>query len=652
MRALLAVHDSAVREPLERALARRGWSPLPVRLADVVAAYREEPVPLLCVQADTADRTAAVLRAIRDLSVEAGPYLLAIASGREDHAIRTLIEAGADDLLGPLDDVGEIDTRLAVMEARMACPLQGLGRVHPSGAGQLDEMQRKLHVQQAFLEGLFESAPEGVVILDAEDRVVRINSEFTRVFGYAPEEALGRPLNDLIVPDELRTEGVALDGGVRRGERVMVETVRRHKDGHLIDVSVLATPIEANGPVGAFGIYRDITEKKRQEAALRASEARYRALFDQSPVGVFLCDRDLRITHCNEYLTAVIGAPYERIVGADLLSLRNSRLLPGLRAALGGEPAFYEGPYRAQNGKQLHVSVQYAPLRNDRGEVIGGIGVLDDISDRVTAEKQLRAQATEMERVNTALRERTLELEAAMKARSRLYSGMNHELRTPISAILLYQELLLAGSLGRLGDEQLRALEHSHTATRHLLDLVRDILDLSKLEAGRVSVQPVEVCLKELLTGLRASLAPLTERHGSPLLLDLHPRVGSALTDPQRVRQILTNFVSNAAKYGRRNPIVIRCLEHADGEVRIEVVDRGIGIAKDDLEQIFEDFVQLGTEMDEGTGLGLGISRRLAGLLGGRVEVESELGAGSTFRLVLPARSHAGTPARALVGPG
>jgi signal transduction histidine kinase len=303
---------------------------------------------------------------------------------------------------------------------------------------------------------------------------------------------------------------------------------------------------------------------------------------------------------------------------------------------LRGEPAFYEGAYRSRSGRQLYLSVQYAPLRDDRGSIIGGIGVLEDISQRVLGEKQLRAQAAEMERVNAALRERTLELEAAMQARSRLYSAMNHELRTPISAIMLYQELLIAESLGPLTDEQVRALEHSHTATRHLLDLVRDILDLGKIEAGKVSVQPVEVRLGALLAELQASMSPLTESYGSPLHLDVARDLEPVITDPQRLRQILMNFLSNAAKYGRQNPIRLRCIRRSNGEVVIEVVDRGIGIADNDLQHVFEDFVQLGPPNEEGTGLGLAISRRLADLLGARLEVESVLGAGSAFRVVLP----------------
>jgi PAS domain S-box-containing protein len=634
MRALLVVQDRSLQDRLLGILTARGW-----RLACTasweagIEAFREFPVPLVVLEYGSGSVEACA--AFRSTSSGRAAYILAIAEELDQGAVRALVEAGVDDVAALSTEADPLPMRLQVAEARVEERAGSGVAVGPGDHAPLAEMERKLHVQQAFLEGLFESAPEGVVILDADNRIVRINSEFTRMFGYAAGEAMGMPLNDLIVPENLRPEGVELDGGVRRGERIMTETTRRHRDGHLIDVSVLATTIHVNGPVGAFAIYRDITERKQQEAALRQSEARYRALFDQSPVGVFLCDRDLRITHCNEYLTQIVGITYRKIVGANLLSLRDGRLLPGIRIALGGQPAFYEGPYRARTGKRLHVSVQYAPLRDEEGEVIGGIGVIADITERVEAQRRLHAQAAEMERVNAALRERTLELEAAMQARSRLYTAMNHELRTPIASILLYQELLIAGSLGKLTDEQTAAIEHSHMATRHLHDLVRDILDLSKIEAGKVSVQPVEVSLKQLLEELMAAVAPLTERHGSRLRLRVEDDVGSVITDPQRLRQILLNFVSNAAKYGRQRPIEIRC-RAVDAGLCIEVVDQGIGIAHENLGHIFEDFVQLGREGQEGTGLGLAISRRLAELLGGTLEVESEPEVGSTFRLLLP----------------
>ncbi|MQA89456.1 MAG: PAS domain S-box protein [Gemmatimonas sp.] len=640
MRALLVVHDPPACEILKDELARRGWLVVPAESTqEAIEIFRDDPARLVVVEEDRTRSGTAICEALRREARGVAAYVLGVASRADSDAIRLLVDAGVDEVIGAPFDAGEAELRLLIAETRIGPPRPATPQSFDEGSAQLGEMQLKFRIQRAFLEGLFEGAPGGVAIITEEGRIVRINREFSRLFGYSSEEALGQPLNDLIVPPDLRNEAIEFDGGVQRGERLVVETVRRHKDGRDLVVSVIATPIEVNGPIGALAIYRDIGEKKQQDAALRASEARYRALFDQSPVGVFLCDQELRITECNDYLCRIVGIPREEIVGAELRSLRNARLLPGLRAALKGDPASYEGPFRLRTGPQLHVSLHYAPLRDQAGAVVGGIGVLEDISERLLSERRLRAQAAEMERVNSALHERTLELEAAMQARSRLYSAMNHELRTPISAIMLYQELLLAGSLGPLADEQLQALQHSHTATSHLLDLVRDILDLSKIEAGRVSIQPVEVSPRELLAELQASVSPLTERYGSALRVEVDPEVEPIITDPQRVRQILMNFVSNAAKYGRRGPIDIRCRYGEPGELVIGVADRGVGIAQHDLAAIFEDFVQLGSQNEEGTGLGLAISRRLADLLGGRLEVESELGVGSTFRLVLPTGS-------------
>jgi signal transduction histidine kinase len=251
-------------------------------------------------------------------------------------------------------------------------------------------------------------------------------------------------------------------------------------------------------------------------------------------------------------------------------------------------------------------------------------------------EKRLRAQATELELVNTALHERTRELEAAMQARTRLYTSMNHELRTPISAIMLYQELLLAGALGELSTEQREALGNSHTAAEHLLELVRDILDLSKIEAGKMEVNPVEVQLPELVRDLLATVHPLTQRYGSEIRVEAPEELPRVVTDPQRVRQVLLNLVSNAARFGRARPITIRCRRLSESEMAVEVEDEGIGIGDADLQDIFEEFVQVGKIQEGGTGLGLAISQRLARLLDGRLEVESEPEVGSVFRLVLP----------------
>jgi PAS domain S-box-containing protein len=231
------------------------------------------------------------------------------------------------------------------------------------------------------------------------------------------------------------------------------------------------------------------------------------------------------------------------------------------------------------------------------------------------------------------------ERERAVTARSRFYAAMSHELRTPINAVLGYNDLLLAGVYGELTEPQQTSLERGQRAARHLLHLVNDVLDLSKIEAGKMEMAWEPVPVVPLVQDLFATLQPLADEHGSELRLEGREAAGiEIVTDPHRVQQILLNLISNALKFGQRKPVELRCAA-TDDEVTIEVADHGVGIAPDELERIFEEFIQLPNANAGGTGLGLPISQRLARLLGGRLEVESAPGEGSTFRLRLPRRA-------------
>jgi signal transduction histidine kinase len=237
--------------------------------------------------------------------------------------------------------------------------------------------------------------------------------------------------------------------------------------------------------------------------------------------------------------------------------------------------------------------------------------------------------------------------EEAIAARGRFYAAMSHELRTPINAIIGYHDLLLSAIYGPLTDAQLGGLERAQRAARHLLELVNDVLDLSKLEAGKMELQPEPVSIPALIDDLFTTIRPLAEDHGCELTLraDVCPR--RIETDPRRVRQILLNLLSNAIKFGKGKPVEVRCGGTPEGGILLQVHDQGRGIDAADLPRIFEEFVQLGEGEQSGTGLGLPISKRLAELLGGSLTAESRRGKGSTFRLVLPPTLKAGEPERA-----
>jgi signal transduction histidine kinase len=246
--------------------------------------------------------------------------------------------------------------------------------------------------------------------------------------------------------------------------------------------------------------------------------------------------------------------------------------------------------------------------------------------------------AAELSELNTKLSEQTRDLERAMAARSRFYASMSHELRTPINAVLGYSTLLLDNIYGPLTQQQREGLERTHRAAKHLLELVNDVLDLSKIEAGKIEMAVQPVSFPALIEDLFVTVRPLATENETELVLDVLGDPTSISTDPRRVRQILLNLLSNAIKFGRGKPVHVEYQQLEGGGVRVDVVDHGSGIPAEHLIRIFDEFVQVPdeTQRQRGTGLGLAISRRLAELLEGALDVESVVGKGSRFWLVLP----------------
>jgi signal transduction histidine kinase len=269
-----------------------------------------------------------------------------------------------------------------------------------------------------------------------------------------------------------------------------------------------------------------------------------------------------------------------------------------------------------------------------------------DITERQRSEEALRTQAESLERNAAELRElndqlhaRQEELERAMTARNRFYASMSHELRTPINAIIGYNTLLLDHIYGPLNEKQTHGLQRTHKAANHLLELVNDVLDLSKIEAGKIELSLQPVAFPGIIEDLFVTVRPLADEHGTPLELSVDGEPKAIVSDPRRVRQILLNLLSNAIKFGRGNPILVHVRLTSPDSIEVAVTDRGEGIEPGDVVRIFDEFVQLtNSQQFGGTGLGLPISKRLASLLGGELCVTSTRGEGSTFRLTLPMR--------------
>jgi len=266
--------------------------------------------------------------------------------------------------------------------------------------------------------------------------------------------------------------------------------------------------------------------------------------------------------------------------------------------------------------------------------------VLHDLTEERRIRHELEATAGELEAQAAELQEQTSALEDALESRTRFYWSMSHELRTPINAIIGYNALLLDDIYGPLSDTQRAALSRGQRAAGHLLELVGDVLDLAKIEAGRIDLEAEPTRFPELLHDLLATVEPLAEERGSRISI-VGAGSHSVVTDPRRVRQILLNLLGNAIKFTPPSGhIRVECAAE-EHHAAISIADSGIGIPADKLESIFEPFVQIDaglTRNEGGVGLGLAISRDLARAMGGDLTVQSREGEGSTFTVRLPLR--------------
>jgi PAS domain S-box-containing protein len=390
---------------------------------------------------------------------------------------------------------------------------------------------------------------------------------------------------------------------------------------------------------------------------LSESEARMAEVVESAIDAIIMFDESQHVTLFNAAAERVFGFSAREAVGREISSF----FPPEYRAdfidrVCASAPVARPGRMHAHTTPQLEsalgvrasgdtfpIECSVSCLELAEGKVYTIIA--RDVTERVRAENELREQATtlantmaELKSVNDELARRQLELEKAITARSRFYASMSHELRTPINAILGYNTLLLDHIYGPLNEKQTQGVKRAQKAAKHLLELVNDVLDLSRIEAGKIELQLQPVPFPTLIEDLFVTVRPLADERRSELSLVTEGEPRKIVSDPRRVRQILLNLLSNAIKFGNGNPIQVVYHSLPEGGIRIDVVDRGVGIAAEDIPKIFDEFVQLQkTHNEQGTGLGLPISSRLATLLNGKLEVESVPGEGSTFRLTLPA---------------
>jgi PAS domain S-box-containing protein len=382
-----------------------------------------------------------------------------------------------------------------------------------------------------------------------------------------------------------------------------------------------------------------------REVALRESEARFRAVFERAAIGIKLADRDGRIVGCNQAMQEMLGYTAEELQGRSFteFSHPDDGLADWnyLQELMAGRRDHYqmEKRYLRKDGRLVWGRLTVSLVRDARGNPTFALGMVEDVT--------ARKRQAELQRAKEAAEE-------ANRAKSEFLANMSHELRTPLNAVIGMSKMLAGQRFGPLNAKQLDYLKDVTGAGEHLLALINDILDLTRIEAGRLRLQPESFAAGAAVAAVVSTVRPLAERKNLALRCRVPELDGELVTDPGRFKQVLYNLLSNALKFTARGEVEVTCEWVAAAEpaarpapvetakaLRVSVRDTGIGIAAEDQPLIWEEFRQLdssASRQQEGTGLGLALTRRLVGLLGGSVWVESAPGRGSTFAFVIPRR--------------
>ncbi len=498
----------------------------------------------------------------------------------------------------------------------------------------LKETGEELHK----VSNAIEQSADIVIITDKNGNIEYVNPAFEKVTGYVREEAIGK--NPRILKSgkqdtrfyrvlwETILSGVAFHG----------ELINRKKNDELYYAEKTITPVkDPKGNITHFvSTDKDVTERKRAEEITKESEEKFRNLVEWSLAGVYII-QDGKFPYVNPKLAEIFGYTQDEIISSKSVSdlvAKDDRVLvaENIRKRLQGEVQSIYYTFRGQrkDGELIDVEVYGTKIEYTGKPAV--IGTLLDITERKIAEE---------------MRLENLRLEAADKAKSEFLANMSHELRTPLNASIGFSEFLKLGMAGELSEKQNHFVDNILTSSQFLLSLINDILDLSKIEAGKIELAPermsVPVTIKETLSLIKEKAM----KHNVLLKTEFDPELEFIEADKQRFKQILFNLLSNAVKFSKEEGGAVTITAKNEGDMaQISVLDTGIGIREENVGKLFQKFEQLESGISRkygGTGLGLSISKQLVELHGGKIWAESRYGEWSIFTFTLPLKAKGGS---------
>jgi len=506
---------------------------------------------------------------------------------------------------------------------------------------------------------------------DHSGRFLDANEQFCRLSGYSRAELIGKRHDILfsgVHPPEFWAEMWATISG---GNIWRAEVCNHAKSGRLFWVDTTVVPLKdsAGEIVNFIAIRHDITARKAAEESIRDGERKTRAILDQAYQFIGMLDVEGTVLDANRTALEFAGVPADAVIGRSFWETpwwTHSRelqlkLRKAIRDVARGEFVRFEATHKGTDGQLHTVDFSLKPVRDDRGDVRWLIPEGRDITELQQSREELHqrtlslellqgtleSHAAELVRKSEELEETRQEAERASRSKSEFLANMSHEIRTPMTAILGYSELLLEEeSFFEDVEQRNHALKTIYRNGEHLLSIINDILDLSKIEAGKLSVESLECSPTDLIEDVRNLMSVRAADKNIPLVLEIENELPKHIrSDPTRIRQILVNLIGNAIKFTENGSvkIVARYVDEVSPTLEFDIVDSGIGMTPEQQERLFRPFTQADastTRQFGGTGLGLTISKRLAAMLGGDVWIVSSTpDVGTRFRATISCKT-------------
>ena len=488
------------------------------------------------------------------------------------------------------------------------------------------QVEQDLNESKELFRVVFDNSAAAITVTDNQERIMAWNPFAEKMLEMNKEELFNKPVKELYPPTEwrrLRSLHIR-----RRGMLSDIETQIYKKDRSLLEVNMsLSVLKDTNGNfTGAIGIMRDITNQKLAERKIKESENKIRIILDNSAAAITLTDENERIISWNSYTEHLLGYRKKDLYLKPVHSIYPALEWAKIRAENirhTGSKHHLETKVIKKNGQVIDIDLSINVLKDSNGAIVGSVGIMQDI--------------TEQKKFQQILLQAKLAAEEANSAKSLFLANMSHEVRTPMSTIMGMIDLTIDT---HLSDEQKDNLKVAKDAADNLLSLLNDILDLSRVEAGKINLESIEFNLPNIVQSVCKGLSVLARNKDLELTWHIDSKVPESLEgDPVRLRQVLVNLINNAIKFTHKGKIetniqVSSFLSDGECQLRCSVADSGIGIPKDKQEIIFNVFTQADdstTRRYGGTGLGLAISKRLVEMMKGRIWVESEECQGSTF---------------------